>query len=318
MTERPETCTARNCVVCHQHAHLEGEDCRTLARQARHEARQQARAQGWRDYEPEPDPRADCPVRGTHLGMTCQRCHDRMAQHLVELPELYALAAGELLPARGSGTGRGTETSLGLRIGALDLRSGVDVIGVLATWHRDWTEHYDEEPVDWTRRSHHPSDPVGATLVDVCSVMRRGLLRACQSHPGIDVFAQELSDLVVTARQAARTGTARATVVDCPADHDDGTCGARLTITGLERSDVVWCKRCGSRWEVERLLLVVASDRDAGVWLPAEDVALLMRVGERTLRRWARDGHVQRHGGLYELNSVRAAIRAGGRRAEGA
>lgn len=318
MTERPETCTARPCVVCHQDVHLEGEDCRVLARQARVEARQHAKAQGWRDFEPDPDPREDCPVRGVSLGMACRRCHDRMAGHLAELPELYALAAGELLPISGSGGGRGTETSLGLRIGALDLRSGADVIGVLATWHRDWTEFYGEEPIDWTRRSHHRSDPVGATLVDVCAVMLRGLRRACQSHPGIDVFAQELTDLVVAARAAARTGTPHATVVDCPADREDGTCGARLTITGLARTDVVWCKRCSSRWEVERLLLVVASDRDAGVWLPAEDVALLMRVGERTLRRWARDGHVQRHAGLYELNSVREAIRTGGRRAEGA
>lgn len=313
MTERPETCTARTCVVCHQHAHPAGEDCRVLARQARHEARQQARAQGCRDYEPEPDPRADCPVRGTHLGMTCQRCHDRMAGHLVELPELYALAAGELLPAPGGG-GRGTETSLGLRIAALDLRSGVDVIGVLASWHRDWTEHYGEQTIDWTRRSHHPSDPVGATLVDACTVMRRGLLRACQSHPGIDVFAQELAHLVADARQAARTTTRQATIVDCPADRDDATCGTRLDIAGLNLDDIATCRACGTRWEVKRLLLVAASDHDSGVWLPADDVAVLTGVKARTLRRWAEAGHIARRSGMYELNSIRAAAQADRRR----
>lgn len=309
-TELVDGCTARPCVICEQFAHDTGQDCRTLAREARHEAMAEAKARGWRDYEPETDPRADCPVRAHHLGMTCARCRDRMRKQLREIPELYALAAGELTPGS-SGGGRGTETSLGLRITALDLRQGADVIGILATWAQAWAEDFDEEGADWNRRSPHGKDPVGATLVAVTRHLDHELDRACAISPGIDVFAQELNDVYLAARSAARTMDARHTEVECPNDRDDGICGARIRIGGLELDDVVHCPGCARRWELHRLLLVAASDQSAGAWLPVEDVALLIGVPKSTLNRWAREGRVQRKHGLFELQSVRDAIAKG-------
>lgn len=311
MTERPEACTARPCVICGDYAHDTGQDCRTLARQDRADAVAEGRARGWRDYEPMADPRADCPVRAHHLGMTCARCRDRMRRQLREIPELYALAGGELLPGASTGGGSGTEASLGLRVAALDLRQGSDVIGILATWAQAWAEDFDEETADWTRRSPHGKDPVGATLVAVARHLASELTRACAVSPGIDVFAKELNDVYLAARSAARTIEARHTEVECPNDREDGICGARIRIGGLELDDVVHCPGCGRRWELHRLLLVAASDQEAGAWLPVEDVALLYGISRATLKRWAKDGRVQRSHGLFELQSVRDAIAKG-------
>lgn len=312
MTERPDACTARPCVICDQYAHDTGQDCRVLARAARREAMTEAKSRGWRDYDPEPDPRAHCPIRAHHLGMTCTRCRDRMRAQLHDIPELYALAGGELNPGASTGGGSGTETSLGLRVAALDLRQGSDIIGVLASWDKAWADWYQDTPaVDWTRRSRHRSDPVGRTLVDLCTRLDALLDRACAIDAGIDVFAQELNDLHAAARIAARTTGSRQQEVTCPADQDTGICGARIRISGLELDDVVYCPRCQSRWELHRLLLVAASDRDAGVWLPVDDVALLIGISKRTLNRWASEGRTSRSHGLFELQSVRDAIAKG-------
>lgn len=318
MNDLIEGCTARACVICGQDAHDTGHDCRVLARAARHEAMTEAKARGWRDYEPKPDPRADCTIRAQHLGMTCTRCRDRMRTQIRDIPELYALAGGELSPGASTG-GSGTEASLGLRVAALDLRQGSDVIGVLASWDKAWADWYQDTPaVDWTRRSRHRSDPVGRTLLDICARIDALLDRACAIDAGIDVFAQELNDLHAAARIAARTTGSRQQEVTCPADQEAGICGARIRISGLELDDVVYCPRCQSRWELHRLLLVAASDRDAGVWLPVDDVALLIGISKPTLNRWAKDGRVQREHGLFELQSVRNAIAAGTGKSKGA
>lgn len=286
MRERPETCLARQCVICHDFGHELGEIC---------------------------PPAARCPVKGVHLGMTCRRCYDRLTTMLRDLPEYYALAAGELnLGSSGSGGHGSGETSIGLRVSALDLRSGSDVITQLATWQREWSEFYDEQPTDWTVRSRHRRDPVGATLVGLVGRMSRDLHRACQTHPAIDVFARDLTALHGQARAAARANGSRSVLVDCPADHvNDGVCGAPLSIAGLELADVVYCRRCHTRWEVQRLLLVAEADSTSTVWLPVDDVALLVGVSRRTLFDWAKAGRVRREHGLFAVDSVRSAIREG-------
>lgn len=318
MSDLVAGCTARPCVVCDQPAHDTGQDCRTLAHQARHEALAEAKARGWRDYEPEADSRSDCTIRAHHLGMTCGRCRDRMRTQLRDLPELYALAGGELSPGASTG-GSGTEASLGLRVAALDLRQGGDVIGVLASWDKAWADWYQDAPaIDWSRRSRHRSDPVGRTLIDIVGRIDAQLDRACAVDPGIDVFAQELNDLHAAARIAARTTGSRSQEVTCPADQEDGICGARIRISGLELHDVVYCPACRSRWELQRLLRVTAADREAGVWVPVEDVTLLYGIPKRTLNRWASDGRVARNHGLFELQSVRDAIAKGTSKSKGA
>ena len=52
------------------------------------------------------------------------------------------------------------------------------------------------------------------------------------------MFAKELNDVYLAARSAARTIEARHTEVECPSDREDGICGARIRIGGLELDDV--------------------------------------------------------------------------------
>lgn len=263
-----------------------------------------------------------CPC--THHGCTrrdtaatlqcCRRCYTRLEHHLTEIPELYALAAAELLPGAGHGGGRSTEPSLGIRVAALDLRSGTDLfaeLGRLDALLRRWTT---SAPADWTVRSRHDTDPTGQTLIDLVNSLHDQLHIAARIYPNLPALARDLARINHTARTAARTTGRHHQVVDCPADSTRGICGARIQITGHALEDVVHCPRCGSQWEIQRLLLVAASDQAAGVWLAPEDASVLLAVPERTLRRWAAAGQVERANGLYEVGSIRAAIQAGGRR----
>ncbi|MET0489085.1 MAG: hypothetical protein ABW143_02520 [Acidimicrobiales bacterium] len=228
--------------------------------------------------------------------------------------------------------------SIGIRIDALDMTA--DVLGVLATWQRDWTETLHGREVDWTggdvrrpgldrqvrdvnvpnllRTSSKGEIP---TLTSIVEWLRANLLKACAEHPAIDEFSREVGRLWGAASSASRSQPRQSWVVDCPADTDDGVCGARLRVNGsdFDRMEdgrsvpkVVPCPDCGSHWQIDRLLLVVHSTKDAQVWLPAEEVALLMAISESTLRRLARDYPtvVLKDRGRYELASVRAALTA--------
>lgn len=282
-------CSARLCAVCTEPAHTPGEEC---------------------------DAGEHCTTTRVHLGMTCRRCYERMARQLRELPEEYALAAGELSPGAG-GTGRGSEQTLGLRVSALDLRSGSDLLGVLGQWERDWREFF-EDPAP-TAAPRAERDRVGANLVAVCGWLRENLIRACRAHPAIDDFAHELALLHQQARVAARSTGRRHKWVDCPTDTGAGTCGTELRLTGLDLTAEVYCRSCRVTRTVHNLLLVASADAESGVWLTSEDVAMLLGLTVRTLQRWAKVGSVDRRGSLFELGSVRRAITKGApRRAAGA
>lgn len=244
----------------------------------------------------------------------CRRCYTRLEHQLNEIPELYALAAAEMHPGGSTGGGRSTEPSLGIRVAALDFRSGADVFTELGRIDGLLRHHTGEPQVDWTVLSHHKSDRVGRTIVDLCASVNARLHTAARTYPHLRDLARDLNHLHHTARTAARTIGRHHQVVDCPADSIHGICGARIPITGQTLDDVVHCPRCATHWEVKRLLLVAQSDQAAGVWLAPEDASVLLNVPTRTLRQWAKEGKVQRSHGLYEVGSIKDAIQAGGRR----
>lgn len=253
--------------------------------------------------------------------MVCRRDYERMHDQLVAIPELYALASDEMLPGQGAG-GRSTEVSLGLRVAALDLRAGGDVLERLALHERDWREHFGLDPVSagngrqqaLDRYARGRDDAVGASLVGVVGFLLANLHLACRAHYAIDDFAHELGHLHAVARVAANIGQRPGWTVDCPADHAGGICGSRLRVTGEDYGGSVECPRCRTSWDVGRLLRVVASTRQADVWLPADDLALHIGINERTVRKWHAKGLVRRQGGRYSLDDVRKVISYGGTR----
>lgn len=237
-------------------------------------------------------------------GYTCQSCRTRTRRQLNDLPELYIRAGQELVPGAADGT-RGSEPSIGVRLGALELRAGYDVLGVLGSWERIWREDFCLSEPPGPAPSH---DPVGTTLLGVVRFLNVWLDRAADSHPAFDDFAGEVAVSHAKAVDAARVRPRQAWVVSCPTDTPTGRCGASLRVTGEDFGSAIACRRCHTMWDVMRLLHVAVHDAEATMWLPASEIELLYGVGERRLQRWAKAGLIRRDHGRYDVASVRSAF----------
>lgn len=292
-------------------------------------------------------------TREATLGQTCRQCYDRLREQLSEIPIAYEQAADELAPGQ-TGHAGGAEPSIGLRISALDLRHAAGYINELGEWARQWRLDKISDPAELQYVcdiNYHPddatnstgpndrgeqtpptadysalhatlhrygkgaTDTAGTSLRAVIDELIIGLHEACKRFGGIREFADSVRQLHGQARAASQTTPRQAWVVQCPADHEpDGRCALPLRISGDDFGTAVVCPRCHTQWDVQRLLLVAESDTESTLWLPAEEIQLLLGVKERTLRRWAAKGNVIREHGRYDVGSVRTAIADGAAR----
>jgi hypothetical protein len=259
-----------------------------------------------------------CRRRPAPQPQVCEPCRSRVRDALAAIVDLHAIAYYELQPGSGTGT-RGTERSLGVRLAALDFVAGNDVLPTLEEWEREIRRHYDLTPYgpaseDRVTQAHHAMptaadiDLVRVALAGCCAFLKVWWPQVADTHPAARDLATEVLDGYHTAQAAARMLPRTTWAVECPTDTEDGRCAYLLRVTGQDVGHVVVCRRCGTHWDVERLLLVVASDAEADVWLPADGVERLAGIPERTLRRWAAQGRVQRAHGRYEFRSVQAAV----------
>lgn len=292
-------------------------------------------------------------TRTATIGKTCRTCYDRLHEQLREIPTAYEQAADELSPG-GSGHAAGTEPSIGLRLAALDLRHAAGYINELGEWARQWRHDGISDPANLhyvCDINYHPDDATNSTAPDpdgnqtppnpeysalhatlhrygkgaadvagtslraVIDELLIGLHEACKRFEGIREFAASIRQLHGQARAASQTTPRQAWIIQCPADREpDGRCALPLRISGEDFGTVVACPRCHTEWDVQRLLLVAESDTESTLWLPAEEIQLLLGVNERTLRRWAAKGSVIREHGRYDVGSVRTAIAEGANR----
>jgi hypothetical protein len=259
-----------------------------------------------------------CHHQQTHR-YACVDCGERMAGMLRDLPELYALTAGEFWPPGlgGSGnSGKASETPLGLRVAALDGRASRVALETLESWERCLREEFTPtQDADLAQRERKAarwadsasSDLHGVTLCGVVDWLTRNLERACMEFVAIDEFYNEVKALHRIARAAAREPIEDVTVIACPADHGEALCGKRLEMRGHE----VECSRCGTVWSEARLLMV-AQSTEADIWQPISVIAQYVHypdgtpIPERTLRHWAQHGHVRRRGNMLQWSSVLA------------
>ena len=261
-----------------------------------------------------------CPVcahQDTHR-MACVTCSERLAEMLRDLPELYAVTAGEFWPVgvgQGSG-GKSSETPLGLRVAALDGRSSRVALETLESWERalreDFSPQQDPDLAQRERKAQRWADSDsddlhGVTLCGVVDWLLRNLERICTEFPAVDEFHAEVKALHKVARAAAREPVEDVTVIECPADHEGGLCGKRLKLTG----EYCRCERCGTEWDRPRLLMV-ARYANADIWQPAGVVSEHLGIPPRTLSRWAQQGLVQRRGTNYVWSSVVSHVRGEG------
>jgi hypothetical protein len=243
--------------------------------------------------------------------IACARCQNRIARHLTDIVEYTALAAGELLPGQG-GDGRSNERSIGIRIEALDLVAGNDVLPILESWERMYREEWGYAPWGPTTlgRGQGQADQATAYLTGTVAFLRGNLEKIC-GHPAVDDFSAEVTTCWHQARNAARQQPRQAWRVTCPADTDQGECGNVLRVTGQDFGGTISCKTCGTHWPTDRLLMVVASSNHAELWLDPEAAAEWVGVNTRTLRKWAKAGKIKRDHGRYEVHSLREALSVG-------
>lgn len=244
--------------------------------------------------------------------MACTGCQERMDGQLADVLEFYALASGELLP--GSGSGRGTERGLGVRLAALDFLAGNDVVAILGQWEKAWRE---DRPEITQATS---AGRVTVTLSEVVRFLRTWLPDSCDNDPAIDEFARELRECWGIARSAARMSPGRSNTISCPADddtHSDGICGKRIHFEAEEAKGSVYCPRCHTAWNVLHLMHVAISTPGAEFWADPEAAAAYFSVDTSTLRRWAGADRIRRDHGRYEMHSIHAAV-TGNRASAGA
>ena len=259
------------------------------------------------------EPVPQCPVCHTPATTwaVCLGCTTRVDQQLSEILDMHAQAANHelrLIGANPDGVGPiggSRERSIGQRIDALDLSLGESVLSALETWERDWRHTFGLQPYGTASgrrleasQSHATAREV--TLVGVIGFLRSWWPRAASEHPAADEFVAEVRQQHRWARRALDVGEPRVWTVPCPSERDSRACGYRLEIDYAGRELVLHCPRCGSDWTITRLLLV-AEAAAKPVWVDVETATSLIGVSDRTLRRMAERGEIQRRYGQYNV-----------------
>ena len=273
------------------------------------------------------EPASKCLVCGKDAKrLACVDCYVIMQRQLKEIPEYYALSGGEYWSQGVSNNSGGSnERSLGLRVEALDARSPRNAISTLEEWERDWRETLDvfgndehalrsqrsRKAGEWNRAD--TRDVMGLTLVGVTRFLLKHLDAACVEHPAIDVFSDELSQVHRRIKSAAREPSVQVSIIECPADYNNGICKAELKLSPGD----IECSRCGTTWDQARLL-IVAKSAGSKTWQPAGLISEHLGVPPSTLSSWARQGHVKRKGTSYLWSSVVAHLEAKGTRFDSA
>jgi hypothetical protein len=244
--------------------------------------------------------------------MTCVSCTERIDAMLRDLPEFYALAAGEYVSSRQDTAGNAV--SIGLSVVALDARSPRESIYALESWERDWRETLSAFRADdgdlqqrqrkaerWAKSE--SDDFTGVNLCGVVDWLRTHLELAAKEHPAIDEFALEVRQMHNRARGGAAEPLDDMLIIECPGDLErEGEihrCGKELTIVGAG----VRCCRCGTEWDVNRLA-IVARSVGADIYRPGPMMADHFGISLRTLQRWRKDGLVRGKGASYHYGDV--------------
>lgn len=235
-----------------------------------------------------------CPNEPTY-GQLCTTCLHKLIKQLDTIERLDEETTTPAYPTPGGGDGRSKSAPLPGGDDWLDFRTGT--IGVLESWTRDFAETLNVFlPTAWM--SGGADSTPGATLHDLVLWLRRHIPDAARVHPDIPQFAQEIRDLVRSGRKALRDVDPRLRI-QCPTNG----CGHGLRVSVSELFDETYCRKCRTTWSTARLLVKAAHDPDA--FVDVETAALETRTPESTLRRWAKQNHIERRGNQYGLASIR-------------
>ncbi len=263
----------------------------------------------------------------------CPGCVTRVDRMLGELVDLHALASQPeaLIPPTTGNEPRGSsgkEPPIGLDVAALDLAHGEVLLSTddsvdpppwmgLETWERDWREvlglgNYGDASSARLSGARSRATAQEVTLVGCVAFLRSAWPLAAERHPAADEFAADIRRMWHHARNALRIPITDqeppAFVIACPGDHGGRPCGQRLPVhaqplppEGQAPNPVsLNCPRCGSRWNLDRLLLVARATLTE-VWVSADQAATALRVDRRTIYRMAGRGEISQHLGRFNI-----------------
>lgn len=259
----------------------------------------------------------------------CRRCLDRLDDNLARIAELTADAVW-LIARRANGNIRGNGDSAPINLDALDAALGYGVLPRLETWERMWREH------TGLVRYGIATENNPATVDRSCAFLRANLaLMAEKPDWPIDDMAADMKAFrwgdpgdpelgipptIGLERWDPEREDRRAGVrIECPGDHPDADgrlCGYQLTVDPERPREDITCRRCGTAWTSQRLVLV-AKFADCGMkaWATAEELGAFLEVGHATIGKWARRGLVDRmrtrDGWVYDIQQAsRAHVQA--------
>jgi hypothetical protein len=277
--------------------------------------------------------------------VTCAPCLGRIDDDLARIVELTRLAADWVSEKGTSSATGGTRPVPGsrppLNVNALDACLGLGggildpdphngqvddrlpVMETLESWERMTREHYGlgaYGPASLGRsralaaqqaRSGVPGPPV--TVKGSAGFLRAWLLRMAEDATfPLDDLAREVKamrgDLEGLNPDKGQTGLR----IDCPADHPDADgrlCGYHLRIEPAMPTQDVECRRCGTVWTSQRLVLVARfAPGGMKAWATAHELAEFLEVGHATVAKWARRGQVARmrtsRGWVYDIQQA--------------
>lgn len=230
--------------------------------------------------------------RMTCCDTLCHRCQQRVRADLTTILVNYQASADPSLTPLGTGTGAPHRIPGGTAW--LDWRTGADTLPILKGWADDWSERYrlTRTPRTWK--------PLLLWLLNN--------LTTAVDHPAIHDFREEIHTIARRSRRYAGESDPPRAKLYCPAITPQGEdCAATIWITTGDPHDPIRCRTCGAEWtriQLEHIALNTQEGPDA--WVDCEAAARYAHVNETTVRRWARDGKVDRKGGLYNLKTLHA------------
>lgn len=233
---------------------------------------------------------SSCRHTRAKVGLLCAGCATTVRR---DLDDIVAARAWLLANHAGTSTATasGSERPLPGGVDRLDYLYGPELLGWAGQWARTWAD---------------PDIALPGTVPGLLAWLRADLEHRGMHTTLIAAFAAEVHTWADRGRALAGM-TDQGQYVACPTiSVDEGDCRRRLRIDVHRLDAPITCHSCGRVWSA-RQLLDMASRSSADVYLDVESLAIMAKVPERTLRRWASRGLIRRRHGLYCVGDTVAA-----------
>jgi hypothetical protein len=237
---------------------------------------------------------------------------------------LYLEASAYLEPGRGGSGSSGSERTIGVNLSALGFRQASDVLAKLEEWERTVrVEHLGQVELDGVERAERPQvwnrttqkyEDAKLTQQEWLNehpIVRRGSVServqgVCEfllvhakylaTHPAAGDFVEEVASIHGQGESATRRIAEKVTRIKCPGLIDQWingtmrqvTCDKKL-ILSKDYLEIFPCKNCGREWTTLRLVAVALDTPGYSFLLDSEEIAEMLSVTSRHVRRLAKE-----------------------------